>query len=44
MYKDINKLVEGYENYNGSAVKVQKNPGYPGTNLSKSDLEEPYNI
>ena len=44
MEKDIKKLVEGYEKYNGNDVKFQKNPGDPGTTLSKIDLEEPYNI
>ena len=44
MEKDVKKFVEGYENYTGSDVKVQKNPGDLGTTLSKSDLEEPYNI
>ena len=44
MYKDVNKIVEGYENYNGSDVKVQKTPGDPVMTLSKSNLEELYNI
>ena len=43
MYKDVKNLVEGYENYTGSDLKVQKTPGDPGTTLSKSDLEEPDN-
>ena len=42
--KYVKKLVEGYENYTGSDIKVQKTPGSPGTNLIISDLEEPYNI
>ena len=37
-------MVEGYEKYTGSDVKVKKIPGAIGTTLSKSDLEEPYNI
>ena len=44
MYKDVKKLIEGYKKYTGSDLKVQKNPGAPGMNLSKSDLEEPDNI
>ena len=44
MEKGVKKLVEGYEKYTGSDVKVQKNPGDPGTTLSKIDLEETYNI
>ena len=44
MYKDINKLVEGYEKCTGSDVKIQKTPGAPGTTLIEGDLEEPYNI
>ena len=37
-------MVESYEKYTESDVKVQKTPGAPGTTLSKSDLEELYNI
>ena len=37
MEKDVKKLVEGYEKYTGSDVKVQKTPGDPGTILSKRD-------
>ena len=37
--KDVNKLVEGYDMYNGSDIKVQKTPGDPGTTITKSDLE-----
>ena len=44
MEKDVNKFVEGYEKYTGSGVKFQKTPGAPVTTLSKSNLEEPYNI
>ena len=44
MKKDVKKLVEGYKKYTRSNVKVQKTPGDPSTTLSKSDLEEPYNI
>ena len=44
MEKDVNKLLEVYENYTGGDIKVQKTPGAPGTNVSKSDLDEPYNI
>ena len=36
-------MVEGYEKYTGSNVKVKKHYGAIGTTLSKSDLEEPYN-
>ena len=42
--KDVDTLVEGYEKYTGSDVKVQKTPGAPVTTLCKSDLEEPYSI
>ena len=42
--KDVKKFVEGYENYTGSDIKVQRIPSYPSTNLSKSDLEEPKDI
>ena len=42
--KDVRKLVEGYKKYTGSDVNFQKTLGDPGTNLSKSYLEEPYNI
>ena len=41
MDKDEKKLVEGSKNYTGSELKVQKTPGAPSMNLSKSDLEEP---
>ena len=34
MEKDANKLVEVYEKYNGSEVKVQKILGAPSTNPS----------
>ena len=44
MEKDVKKLVEGYKKYTGNDFKVQKFPGAPGTTLSKTDLEEPYNI
>ena len=44
MDKDVKKLLEGYEKYTESDVKVQKTPGDPGTPLSKIDLEQPYNI
>ena len=37
--KDTKKLVEGYEKYTGSEVKVQENPGAPGPTLNKSDCE-----
>ena len=36
MEKDVNKLVKRYEEFIGKYVKVQKNPGAPGTTLSKS--------
>ena len=39
MENDVNKMVEGYEKYTGSGIKVQKTPGAPGTTLSKSDLK-----
>ena len=39
MEKDVKKLVEGYNYYTGSGVKVQRTPGDPVTNLIKSDLE-----
>ena len=42
--KDVNKLVEGYKKYTCSDVTTQKNSDAPGTTLSKSDLEEPYNM
>ena len=38
MDKDIKKLVDIYEKFIGSDIKVQKTPGAPGMNLSKSDL------
>ena len=44
MEKGVKKLVEGYEKYTGSDLRVQKTPGDPGTNLSKSELEDPDNI
>ena len=39
MEKDMKKLVEGYEKYTGSDLRVQKNPGSTGTALSKSNLK-----
>ena len=42
--KDVKKLVEGYNDYTGSDIESQKNSGASGKTLSKSDLEEPYNI
>ena len=44
MDKDVNNLVEGYENYTGGDLKDQKTSGAPGMTLSKSDLKEPDNI
>ena len=44
MEKDVKKLVKGYKNYTGSELRAHKTPGYPGTTLSKSDLEYPDNI
>ena len=44
MEKDVKKLVEDYEKYTGSDLRVQKTPGAPGTTLCKSDLEDPDNI
>ena len=38
MDKNIKNLVEGYEEYIRSDVKVQKNPGSLGKNLSKIEL------
>ena len=40
----MKKLVEVYEKYTGRGVKFQETPEAPGTTLSNSDLEEPYNI
>ena len=42
--KYLKKLVDGYENYTGSDLKVQKSPGALVTTISKSDSEETYNI
>ena len=39
MEKNFNKLLEGYEKYTGSEVKVQKIPSATGMTLSKSHLE-----
>ena len=44
MNKYVKKLVEGYDDYTGSDLKVQKTPGALGTTISKSDLEEIDNI
>ena len=44
MDTDVKKPVEGYMKYTSSYVKVHKTPGYPVTTISKSNLEEPYNI
>ena len=44
MEKDLDKLVEGYERYTVGEFKVQKKPGDPGMNISKSELEEPKDI
>ena len=41
MEKDVNKLVEEHEKFIGSDTKVQKKCGDTGTNLSKSEFEEP---
>ena len=38
MDKDVNKLIEVYEKYTGSDIKVQKTPGAPITTISKSAL------
>ena len=35
MEKDAKKLVEGYKNFIGRGVKVQKTTGAPGKTLSK---------
>ena len=42
--KYVRKLVEGYKNYTGSNLKVQKSPGALGTTISKSESEETDNI
>ena len=44
MDKDFKELAEGYKNYTCSYIKVQKTPHGPGTTISKSDLEESYNM
>ena len=44
MDKDAKKLVESYQKYTESDVKVQKISSVPSTALSKRDLEKPYNI
>ena len=41
MEKDVNKLVDLYDKFTWSDVKVQKTPGAPGTTLSKIKLNEP---
>ena len=40
METDVNKLVDGYDNFNGIDIKVHKTPGVTGTNLSKSEIKE----
>ena len=40
MKKDVKKLVDRYRKFIGGGVKVQKTPGNPSTNLSKSELEK----
>ena len=37
IYKDVNKLVEVYEKYTRSDLKVRKTPGDLGMNISRSD-------
>ena len=37
-------MVEGYKRFIGRDVKVQKTPDSPGTDLSKSELEEPKDV
>ena len=44
MNKYVKNLVEGYEKYTGSDLKVQKNPGALVITISKSDSEETDNI
>ena len=44
MEKDVKKLVEGYEKYTRSDLKIQKTPVSLGMTLSKSDLEDPGNM
>ena len=41
MEKDVNKLVNWYDKFTGSDVKIHKTPGDTGTNLCKSELNEP---
>ena len=36
MEKYVNKLVDGYDKFTGSDLKVQKKTGSPGTILSNS--------
>ena len=40
----MKKLIEGYKNYTGSDLSIQKKPRALGTTLNKIDLENPYNI
>ena len=44
MEKDVKNIVEGYKEYTGSDLRIQKTPGALGTTLSKIDLEYPDNI
>ena len=44
MKEDVKKLVEGYKKYTRSYAKVQETPSAPGTNLSKSEIEETKDI
>ena len=44
MEKDAKNLIEAYNKYTGSDLKVQKPPGAPDMTLSESNREEPDNI
>ena len=44
MEKEIKKLVESYENFTGSDLRIQNTPRALGTTLSKIDLKDPDNI
>ena len=39
MDKDVNKLVDGYDKFIGSYIKVRNTRGVPGTTLRKSKLK-----
>ena len=44
MQKDVKNIVEGYEKYTGSDLRIQKIPGASVPTISKSDLEDPDHI